>query len=102
MGRRRSYKLLGVDPLGAVPILWGVTLVKQGQAPLDALERLDALPFQPDQDGLRVLVGAAPDLVRLALAGRNDLGRLDLRGLGELPLLDEECSLLLRAGEDAL
>src|SRR5687768_7416163 len=102
MGRRRSYKLLGVDPLGAVPVLRGVTLVKQGQAPLDALERLDALPFKSDQDGLRVLVGAAPDLVRLALARRNDLGRLDLRGLREFALLDKECGLLLRAGKDAL
>src|SRR5687768_8360123 len=102
MGRRRSYKLLGVDPLGAVPVLRGVTLVKQSQTPLDALERLDALPFQSDQHGLRVLIGAGPDLVRLALAGGNDFRRLDLRGLGELALLDKECGLLLRAGEDAL
>ena len=49
-----------------------------------------------------VLVGAAPDLVGLALALGDDLLRLDIRGARQLALLDQECGLLLGTCQDAL
>ena len=50
-----------------------MALVEQGEAAADALERLDALALELDQHARGVLVGAAADLVRLALALGDDL-----------------------------
>ena len=80
----------------------GVALVEHRDAPADALERLDALALEPDQHGGRVLVGAPPDLLRVAVALGDDLLRPDLRGTRQLPLLDQERGLLLGAGQDPL
>ena len=79
-----------------------MTLVEQCQPALDALECLDALPLQVDQDALGVLVGTAADLLRLALAVADDLARALLGGTRQLALLDQVGRLLLGAGSDPL
>ena len=61
-----------------------------------------SIALELDQHAGRVLVGAAADLVGLALAVGDDLLGLDLRGARQLALLDQERCLLLGAREDAL
>src|SRR5262245_1862222 len=79
-----------------------VSLVEQRQSASNALERLDALALELDQDARRVGVGATADLLGVRLALVDDLLAADLGGTRQLALLDEERGLLLSAGEDAL
>src|SRR6187200_1408459 len=79
-----------------------MTIVEQGKPALDALECLDALALEMDEHALGVLICAAPDLVGVVLAGRDDLLRSDLGGTSQFTLFDQKRGLLLRAGEDAL
>jgi hypothetical protein len=79
-----------------------VPLVEHRDAAADALEGTHALTLEPDEDGRRVLVRAPPDLVGVRVPLGHDLLAPDLRGAGQLPLLDEEGCLLLGAREDAL
>ena len=60
----------------------GAALVEQGDALLDALERLDDVALEADQDADRVLVGAAPDLVGVAMGVGDDLAALRRRPTG--------------------
>ena len=83
-------------------VLGTLPLIEERQTALDALKCLDALAFESDEHALRIVIRAATDLIRLAMTLADDLRRLDLCGLGQLALLDEECGLLLGAGEDAL
>jgi hypothetical protein len=75
---------------------------QQGDAVLDALERLDHITLEADQDADGVFVGAAADLAGVALRRRDDLAALDVGRLGEPALVDQEGRLLLGLGEDAL
>src|SRR6476661_5996253 len=74
-----------------------VSLVEQRQAASNALERLDALALELDQDAGSVGVGAAADLLAVRLAFLDDLRTSDFGGTRQLALLDEEGCLLLRA-----
>ena len=63
--RRRRRAIAAVVALDR-----GAPLVEHRDALLDALERLDHVVLEPDQDAHGVLVRAAPDLVRVAGARR--------------------------------
>src|SRR3954454_5029480 len=86
----------------AIRTLGRVSLVQQRQAASNALECLDALALELDQDAGGVGVCAAADLLGVALPFFHDLRTSDLGGTRQLALLDEERGLLLGAGEDAL
>src|SRR3954465_1674749 len=79
-----------------------VPLVEQRESAPNALERLDALALELDEHAGGIGVGAATDLLGLALALIHDLPAPDLGCTRQLALLDQERSLLLGAGEDAL
>ncbi len=76
--------------------------VEQGDALLDALERLDDVALEPDQDTDRVLVGAAADLLGVAMGVGDDLAALGLGRLGQATLVDQERGLLLGLRDDPL
>jgi hypothetical protein len=80
----------------------GPPLVEHRDALLDAGERLHEVALEADEDVDRVLVGSAPDLVRVALRPLDDREALRVGGLGEAALVDEERRLLLRAADDPL
>jgi hypothetical protein len=77
-------------------------IVEQGKPAFNALECLDALAFEVDEDALGILVGAAPDLIGVVFAGGDDLLGPDFGGPSQLALFDQKRRLLLRTGEDAL
>ena len=77
-------------------------LVEHADALLDAAERLLDVRAQAIEHRDRVVVGAAPDVVGIEVGVFDHPPALLLGGLGESPLLDEECGLLLGAGDDAL
>ena len=80
----------------------GIALVEGAQAAPDALERLDALALELDEDARGVVVGAR----RISSASRAPSAMISCRallgGARQLALLDEEGGLLLGAREDAL
>ena len=80
----------------------GVALVEEGDAILDALERLDDVTLEAYEDTDRVLVRPAPDVVGVAVRGGQDLPALALGGLGQAPFVDEEGGLFLGLGHDPL
>ena len=69
---------------------------------LDALERLDDVALETDQHADRVFVGAAADLVGVAVGVADDHAALGLGRLGQAALVDEEGGLLLGPGDDPL
>ncbi|HEU4672560.1 MAG TPA: hypothetical protein VFS32_06665 [Candidatus Limnocylindrales bacterium] len=77
-------------------------LVEHRDPLLDAAERFHQVALEPDQDIDRVLVGATPDLLGVALRALDDPATLLLGGLGEATLVDEEGRLLLGPGDDPL
>src|ERR687895_837872 len=77
-----------------------VTLVEQRDSSFDALQRLDALAFELDQDAGCVLVCTAPDLFGLAVSLGHDLLAALLGRARQLALLDQERRLLLGARDD--
>jgi hypothetical protein len=90
-----------------VPVLGALTEVRAARVeevdpPLDALERPDHVPFEPDEDIDRVFVGAAADLLGVGVGLGDDPPTLRLGLLGEAPLVDQEGGLLLRPGDDPL
>jgi hypothetical protein len=80
----------------------GASLVEQGDALLDALEGLGHVAFQALEDPDRVLVGAGPDAFGIVVGLADDPATLEIGGLGEPALVDEEGRLLLGLGDDAL
>jgi hypothetical protein len=78
----------------------GPALVEKRDPLLDALEGLDDLPLEPDEDPDRIFVGAATDVVRVVLGLADDPPTLDFGQLREPPLVDQEGRLLLGAGDD--
>jgi hypothetical protein len=95
----------GLGLLGPVLLVGakvGAAGIEQVDALLDALERLDDVALQPDQDVDGVLVGAAPDLLGVLLGLAYDAAAVGLGLLGETTLVDEERSLLLGTGDDPL
>jgi hypothetical protein len=78
----------------------GASLVEKRNALLDALEGLDDLALEPNQDAHGVLVCAAADLLGLVLRLADDPAALGFRLLGEAALVDEEGGLLLGSGHD--
>jgi hypothetical protein len=99
-------RLLTIRPAGTVVrrgrAQLGSPLVEHRDPLLDARERLDEVALEADEDVDRVLVGAPPDLVGVALRPLDDREALGVGGLGEAPLVDEERRLLLRATDDSL
>jgi hypothetical protein len=77
-------------------------LVEHRDALLDALQCLDDVAFEPDQDAHGVLVGPASNLVGVTLGVGDDAPALLVGSLSQAPLVNEECRLLLRPGNDAL
>ena len=103
LGRVRLEGLVRVA--GAVCVVGAEvrpTGIEEVDALLDALERLDDVALEPDEDVDRVLVGAAADLFGLVLGLGDDPAALGLGLLGESTLVDEERGLLLGSGDDAL
>jgi hypothetical protein len=90
-------------PVGGVAGVPGrIALIEGGEAASDALEGLDALPLELDQDARGIGVRTLADVLGLRLTRLDDLARSKLSGARQLPLLDEEGGLLLRSREDAL
>ncbi len=77
-------------------------LVEEGDALLDALEGLDDVPLEADEDRCGVLVGTPPDVVADALGFADDAAALVLGRLGQAALVDEEGRLFLSPGDDPL
>jgi hypothetical protein len=77
-------------------------VVEQGDALLDALERVGHVALEADQDPDGVLVSAAPDLVGIAMGIADDRPALRVGRLGQPALVDQEGGLLLCPGDDAL
>ena len=98
IGLQRRCELLRT---GTVLLAVHVSIIQQGQAALDALQRADALPFELDQHALRILVGAASDLVGLALTVGDDLSRANLCRASQLALLDQELARAKAAYSEA-
>ena len=80
----------------------GAALVEERDPLLDALERLDDVALEADQDADGVLVGAAADPFRVSVRLGDDPLALGLGGLGEATLVDEERGLLLGPRDDPL
>jgi hypothetical protein len=77
-------------------------LVEEIDALLDALEGMDDLALEPDQDRHGVFVCAAANLVGLGLRAGNDAAAFLLGRLGQPALIDQEGRLLLGPRDDAL
>jgi hypothetical protein len=78
------------------------TRVEEVDPLLDALERLDDVALESDQDVDGVLVGAPADLLRDLLRFGDDPAALGFGLLGEAALVNEEGGLLLGARDDSL
>jgi hypothetical protein len=77
-------------------------LVEESDALLDALQRVNDVALQADQDRDRVLVRAATDLLCLGLGAGDDPATLLVGRLRETAFVDQESGLLLGAGDDSL
>jgi hypothetical protein len=77
-------------------------LVEQGDALLDALQRLGYVALEALEDADRVFVRAGPDALGVIVRLGDDPPALELGGLGQAALVDEERRLLLGLGDDAL
>jgi hypothetical protein len=93
---------LGIGGLCRLAAVGRIALIQGGESAPDALQGLDDLTLQLDEDAGSVGVSALLDLLGLGPGLLDDLFRAQLGRSSELALLDEEGGLLLRPRDDAL